>query len=735
MSTQKGKVAERVDDVVQAEDIAASLDEAAERAVEESRESETTPELVDDALDAAAMVAEGGPVAEAPDEASDAPAEHDDSGTESRDNQSESDDAGALAGDAETGASSAEPAEEVAAESLAVAALRYGWAPVADPPELGPGNPSPDGTSLAFLQTEPSGETRLWFYGIDNESRRSMALPFVPVVEDDGPQWSPDGAWLAMSGSSYAGGPTAIWLVPVDGGDCVAVANHSAIDRQPRWSPDGSLIAFVSQRDGRDSICVALPSSDGPVIHLTWGPPGQNDREPTWSDDSTKVAFLRQFIEGEASGDHVWTVSIADGETKQATKKVANRHALRWNPGKSQVGFITDEGEWLNVGVVNPDNSAGWNLASEAGDKDDPRYNKDGSRMLYTRGLKGEVRLGERATSGASAELIDPGMGVASAPRWLPGKRVVYRFAPATGAAHFIVQDAKKDVERTILPAPIAWDAGRPLILPTFIEFEISGGAKLGGLLYRDPAADGITPGVLVLGADPSRRTDASFRPLEQALAAAGFAVFAPTLPGSPGLGKKIQQSLRSATSAEAETLTVLDVLRAMRELEMIDSERVAIVGSGYGGALALVAAGSRPDIAPAVVAIDPIADWDDEFDQGTTEWRNWQSRHFGLPTLQRGRHALRTPSTYIGVVEAPLLVVRTDNATEGRARQVENLVGIMQELDVAHTYDVLTGNSTWETGDRVAGFLRDQFGPNRVPVADAPVVEEPVESDRAEDI
>ena len=83
---------------------------------------------------------------------------------------------------------------------------------------------------------------------------------------------------------------------------------------------------------------------------------------------------------------------------------------------------MTDEGEWLNIGVVNPDNSAGWNLASEAGDKGDPRYSPDGARMLYTRGLRGEVRLGERATSGASADLLDSGMGVVSAPRWLLGR-------------------------------------------------------------------------------------------------------------------------------------------------------------------------------------------------------------------------------------------------------------------------------------------------------------------------
>ena len=144
--------------------------------------------------------------------------------------------------------SRADPPLEVPAESLAAAAIRNNWGPVADPLEPGPGNPSPDGTTLAFLQSHPTSETRLWFYAIDGSSRRSMGLPFTPVVDDEGPQWSPDGLWLAMTGSHYPGGPTSIWLAPIDGGECVVVARHEGSDRQPRWSPDGSLIAFVSNR-------------------------------------------------------------------------------------------------------------------------------------------------------------------------------------------------------------------------------------------------------------------------------------------------------------------------------------------------------------------------------------------------------------------------------------------------------------------------------------------------------
>jgi len=767
MSERKVKERGGAQAVDTAKDVAVSVDKSTAKYVKAKVSGSRIPAgdpvvAVEDALDAAAMVAEGGPVDEPAHEveqdAEEEPAEH----------MSEDVDEGAandLEGGPSNGQSNGLPpaanAEHGIAESPSVVSITEkqdtetaaakpaaldtedvietpgtAYAPVSDPPQPGPGNPSPDGTTLAFLQNDDRGETRLWLHALDASGGWSMGLPFIPSVDDDGPQWSPDGKWIALAGRRYHGGPTSIWLAPPDGGDCLLLADHDAPDRQPRWSPDGSLVAFVSNRDGRDTICVALPDGKGPVIQLTYGHPGQDDREPCWSEDSTRIGFIRRIFEGESVGDHVWTVAIATGEIKQATKKIANRHGLRWSPGKMQAAFITDEGEWANVGVVNPDNSAGWNLASEVGEKDDPQYSPDGSRIMYTRALHGEVRLCERATSGASADLLDPGMGVVSAARWLPDKRVVYRFAPATGSPHFIVQDAKKDVERTELPPVISWLAGRPLVAPTHIEFETASGLKLGGLLYRDPTWKGKTPGVVVLGDAPFKRNDTTFSPIEQALAAAGFAVLAPTLPGTPGLGRKMTNALRDVSTTESEVLDLADAVQALRDLDSVDERNVALVGVGYGGALAMLLAGARPGSVEAVVAIDPVADWDDEFDQASAEWRGWHARNIGLPAAARGRHSLRTPATFAGVIESPLLVIGASNASRGRAAQLEQLVNTLRELEVGFDHQVAGPESAWETAERAAVFIRGLFGENLPP--EEPVVEEEApanEAGRAEDI
>ena len=676
-----------------AEEVAVSVDAAAVGAIEDAAKAGESPEeIVNEALNMADMVAEGGPVVEP------VPAVDD--------------------------------VEEVAAAPEAPTEPEFDPAlagPVDAPLALGPANPSPDGTMLAFLQEDENHTIQLWIYAVDGASGASLSLPFEPVIDVNGPQWSPDGAWLAVVGRMSSGSPMAVWLVPVEGGDCVLVSYHDADDREPRWSPDGSLLAFVSRRDSRDSICISPPDGLGPILQMTYGHPGQDDREPCWSEDSSRIAFLRRTIDGDSVGDHVWTVALANGELKQATKKVNNRRSLRWCPGKAQIAFVTDEGEWENIGVVNPDNGAGWNLASEAGDKGDPQYSPDGGRLLYTRALRGEIRVCERPTSGANAETLDEGGGVASSPRWLPDKQVIYRFQRGTGAPGFVIQGTTADAERRELPV-VSWSPNRPLVAPTHVEFEAPDGLKLGGLLYRDPTLYGAIPTVLVLTDEPFKRNVMDFRPLEQALAASGFAVFVPTLPGSPGLGRKASNALRDSRNAESSVLDIVAAIDGLADIANVDGERIGLVGLGYGGATALLAAGLRPGLFGPIVAIDPMTDWDDEFDQGSTAFREWHARNFGLPVSTRGEHAMRSPATFVGVIESPTLVIETDTIATGRKIQIESLLALAAELDTEIEHERSQGESPWLIAERAAAFLRAQLGDNPTPP-------DPSEAIRTDDI
>ncbi|MGH2559747.1 MAG: alpha/beta fold hydrolase [Thermomicrobiales bacterium] len=585
--------------------------------------------------------------------------------------------------------------------------------PIVAPPEPGPTGLSPDGTTLAYFLHEPDGSLRFRLHPLDGEPRDlPIQLHFEPVEDRDGPQWSPDGTRIAFAGRHDS--RAAIFVVEVENGSASLLADHPAPDHTPRWSPDGQLIAFASHRGGRDAICVALADGSGTVIQLTDAFPGQDDREPVWSKTGDRVAFIRRTVEMSGAepqlADHIWSVALDTGETKQLTKKAAIRHSLRWGPERPLIVHVTEDGEWDQLAVVNADNSAGWTLASEAGDKADPRWSADGSRVVYTRAQNGIVRCCDRATSAASPILLDPGDGVAAYPRWLPDKNVVYAYTAPGQPFRFVVQENKADAERGEI-AIVDWQPDRSLVAPSTLDVESAAGNKLGGFLYRQAEISGLTPAVVLLPSRPDATMDARFRGVEQALAAAGLAVHTPIVAGMRGRGRTLAKALHEQSSrGEEEVSDLVDVVAKLRETGGIDAGKVAVAGAGYGATLALLLAGARPGAVQAVVAIDPITDWTVELNHADDAWRAWLTRVYGLPVAQPGKYALRTPNTFVGVIEVPLLLLGTASAPAHRVSQLDELATTLDELGVAYTRDTLSAGSDWETGARIAAFLRDTY-------------------------
>lgn len=574
---------------------------------------------------------------------------------------------------------------------------------VENPAVPGPGNASPDGAVLAFLvadPAEPGGTLTLWMQPLDGGEATARALPFEPLIVpdplgdtsgDEGPVWSPDGATLALTGRHPADGRPTIWLLTVATGEANLLVDHPGEDRAPRWSPDGSLIAFVAHRAGRDTVNIVPADGSGPAVTISDGT--TDDRDPAWSRDGSELAFRRATPGHPTQGD-IWVVKLATGVTKQvtnipgkATSKAANRRMPKWAPNRSLIAFITDEKDYDAIAVVNPDNNAGWTLADEPGDKSGVQWAANGLRILYTRKLGSVSNACARGTSASRSDVIDPGDGLAYAPRWTGDGKAVYAYgAPDRPVRHY-TQEAKLDVERTILPPALPW-AGPPagMLTPSVYTVETGDGTTLGGQLFRKPEVSGPTPAVVGLGDGPPRRQEAGFDVLHQALALAGIAVFAPNLRGVPGGGRAIVDGLQTFAEQEIEAADLADVATALRGLPDVIGDRIAITGRGFGGTLALLAAAARPGHYATVVAVDPIVDWDWELDVAPEPWRGWLLRQFGLPAMTPGPYALRTPETFAGLLtllDVPPLLIGTAGAPAGRDGQLEYFAVTLAESEI----------------------------------------------------
>ena len=78
--------------------------------------------------------------------------------------------------------------------------------------------------------------------------RRVLALPGVREV--DGPRWSPDGRWIAVSGWRHGGERDLYLLDPAGERAPRRVTRDRALDIDAAWSADGRQVLFASDRGG-----------------------------------------------------------------------------------------------------------------------------------------------------------------------------------------------------------------------------------------------------------------------------------------------------------------------------------------------------------------------------------------------------------------------------------------------------------------------------------------------------
>ena len=179
---------------------------------------------------------------------------------------------------------------------------------------------SPDGSRLAFSDSDALGELQLFLIDADG-THRTQLTHFSSGQHATQPSWSPDGTRIAFTLSTgpfgqrlnceYSCGtlapPSSIEVIKTDGSGLTVLLSDvrqqdGAGDLDPTWSPDGSRIAYsihVPAVGGPPPITeyqLWLMDTDGShrtKIYATQAEPGQHEPGgPAWSPDGKRIALV-----------------------------------------------------------------------------------------------------------------------------------------------------------------------------------------------------------------------------------------------------------------------------------------------------------------------------------------------------------------------------------------------------------------------------------------------------------
>lgn len=253
-----------------------------------------------------------------------------------------------------------------------------------------------------------------------------------------------------------------LYTMPITGGQPTHLTSGMAWDFQPRFSPDGSLIAFTSDRTGKDDKGgdnIWVIDRDGSNARQITAETFRLLNGPAWSPDGQYIVARKHFTSRRSLGaGEMWMyhVSGVDGGASgglQLTKRP------------------TDQKD-VNEPVFSPDGKYLY-YSEDASPGQRFQYDKDSNKQIYV------INRLDLATGESERYITGPGGACRPTPspdgktiafvRRHNGKSALYLFETESGGVHRVYDDLERDMQEAwaihgVYPA-FAWTPdGRSIV-------------------------------------------------------------------------------------------------------------------------------------------------------------------------------------------------------------------------------------------------------------------------------
>lgn len=538
--------------------------------------------------------------------------------------------------------------------------------------------PSPDGQQIAFFW-DRGDLSDLYVMPVSGgwPERLTPDRDSKPHWDDDSPQWSPDGEWLAYIDKGH------VWVVAARGGRPEKLTSFTTRAKSPRWMPDSYRLLIGVERDERSRIL--LTDRDGAWPRPVSQGPG-HDYSPEASPDGRYVVYVHGPIDDLARTD-IMLADLENGTVKALTCTPDRENTEPcWSPDGRQIAFLSDRSGFYELFAIDLESGAERQVTQAGHDLADAAWSPDGTRILCTINRDGALDLVLVDVASGKLETLRAAGGVHARPQWLPGGRAItFEFESPEQPPDLYRMDVEtRQVTQLTFNNPLALQALN-LVIPERVSYKSFDGLEIPSFLYRPQTPNGAA--ILYPHGGPTSQYILEWDIWAQYMVAKGYTWLAPNFRGSIGYGLEFERANHEVWGVD-DTQDCLSGADYLGALDWLDAERIGIFGSSYGSYLTVCALTDDPQYRFAC----GVAKYGDcniltSWAQGNREAREDLERMMGHPTDDRDAYRIGSPVHRVANIRRPLLVVHGMLDPIVHPLQSEELVEALKREDKTFEY------------------------------------------------